>query len=235
MVTVGPASAVPVNVFVPGAMIPSGSVRAGLSAGIEGAAGAIVSIVTLKAAEAAEVLPTELVCFAVMLLWTPSLRMLLVIVAMPPLATALPICVLPSKRVTVLPDIAETVNVGVVMLVMLSELEVPVSLAACRSGVPGAAGGTLSKLTLLSVLVEAAFRLPATSWTLLTSMESVTVPLVEPVMLMATLYVGPVPVTVAVFVPPAVPPMVTLVLVKSVTASLKTTVKLMGDTLVGSA
>ena len=67
IVTVVPASAVPVNVFVPAAMMPSGSVRTGLSAGMEGAAGAIVSIVTLKAAEAVEVLPTRSVCFAEML------------------------------------------------------------------------------------------------------------------------------------------------------------------------
>ena len=45
---------------------------------------------------------------------------------------------------------------------------------------------------------------------------------------------GP-PVTTTVFVPPALPVIVTSALVKSVTGSLKTTVKLMGEALVGSA
>src|SRR5918992_1006073 len=45
---------------------------------------------------------------------------------------------------------------------------------------------------------------------------------------------GP-PLTLAVFVPPAVPPIVTSVPAKPLTGSLKTTVKLIGEALVGSA
>src|ERR671914_443932 len=45
---------------------------------------------------------------------------------------------------------------------------------------------------------------------------------------------GP-PLTLAVFVPPAVPPIVTSAPVKPLTGSLNTTVKLIGEALVGSA
>ena len=96
-------------------------------------------------------------------------------------------------------------------------------------------GATLSKMTVLSVLVEAVMPLPAASVTVVVAgMVAITVPLVV-MPLTAALYVGPLPVTVTVFVPPAVPVMVTLVPVKPVTASLKTSVKLISDALVGSA
>jgi hypothetical protein len=55
-----------------------------------------------------------------------------------------PIAAVPSSSVTVLPGPAVPVKVGVVMLVMLSVLDVPLSDAAIRSGVAGAAGGVLS-------------------------------------------------------------------------------------------
>ena len=51
----------------------------------------------------------------------------------------------------------------------------------------------------------------------------------------ATLYVVPEPVTVPTLVPPAVPVSVTSPVAKPVTASLNTTVKLIGEALVGSA
>ena len=51
--------------------------------------------------------------------------------------------------------------------------------------------------------------------------------------LTATLYVVPLPVTVPVSVPAAVPPSVTSPVAKPVTGSLKTTVKLIGERLVG--
>src|SRR5437868_6133752 len=64
-------------------------------------------------------------------------------------------------------------------------------------------------------------------------MVAMTVPL--PVMpLTATSYVVPLPVTIAV-VAPAVPPSDTSPVAKSLTASLNTTVKWIGDVLVGSA
>ena len=77
-------------------------------------------------------------------------------------------------------------------------------------------------------MFETSFAAPA-------GMVTTTVP--EPVMpLMDTLYVVPPPVTTAVRVPGAVLPVViTSALVKPVTASLNTTVKSIGEPLVGSA
>src|SRR3972149_3811972 len=88
--------------------------------------------------------------------------------------------------------------------------------------------------TVLSVLVDARFgrRLAVSATSLGT--DGMAVPeVVMPVT--ATLYVVPLPVTVAVFVPPAVPLIVTSPVTKPVTAALKTTVKLIGEVPVGSA
>jgi hypothetical protein len=63
--------------------------------------------------------------------------------------------------VTMRPELAETVNVGVLMLVMLSEVEVPVSLAVVRLGVPGVAGTVVSIVMLKAD--EADETLPARS------------------------------------------------------------------------
>jgi hypothetical protein len=65
-------------------------------------------------------------------------------------------------------------------------------------------------------------------------MDAMTVP-AEVIPLTATLKVVPLPVTTAVFVPPAVPLVVTSPVANPVTDSLKTTVKLTGEALVGSA
>src|SRR6266581_8807644 len=101
------------------------------------------------------------------------------------------------------------------------------------TGLAGATGA-MSKVTVLFVLVEAVLLKPAASVTALALTVAITVPaLVMP--LTATLYVLPLPVTVFVFVPVAVPVTVTPLLLKPVTDVLKTTVKLMGDPVVGSA
>ena len=50
------------------------------------------------------------------------------------LAVAVPNTVLPSSNCTVAPASAVPLNTGVVMLVTLSVLELPLSLAAVRSG-----------------------------------------------------------------------------------------------------
>src|SRR5437773_12245652 len=52
----------------------------------------------------------------------------------------------PRNRVTVLPASAVPVKVGVVTLVRLSVLELPLSLAAVRSGAAGAAGAAVSSV-----------------------------------------------------------------------------------------
>src|SRR5687767_8916746 len=74
-------------------------------------------------------------------------------------------------------------------------------------------GAAASKRTLLSVLVEAVLPLPAASCAAPAAMLTVTVPLVV-MPLTAMVYVLGPPLTVAVFVPPAVPPMVTSAAVK---------------------
>src|SRR5207237_2867542 len=63
--------------------------------------------------------------------------------------------------VTALPDSAVPVKVGVVLLVMLSVFEEPVSLAAARSGAVGAVGAAVSMVTERPP--EAALVLPAAS------------------------------------------------------------------------
>src|SRR5687768_6528576 len=95
-------------------------------------------------------------------------------------------------------------------------------------------GRAASKLTLLSVLVEAVLLLPAASCATPAAMLAVTVPLVV-MPLTAMLYVLGPPLTVAVLVPPAVPPMVTSADVNPLTASLNTAVKVIGLAPVGSA
>jgi hypothetical protein len=76
-------------------------------------------------------------------------------------AVPLPTCVFPSKIVTVLPASAVPVNVGVVLLVILSVLDDPLSLAAVRSGVEGAAGAVVS-IVMVNAL-EATETFPAAS------------------------------------------------------------------------
>src|SRR3989442_1690655 len=94
-------------------------------------------------------------------------------------------------------------------------------------------GGTVSRVTVLSVLVEAALALPAASCATPADREALTGPsLVIP--LTATLYVVPLPVTIAV-VAPAVPVKVTSPASKFITGLLNTAVKFIGDAFVGSA
>src|SRR3989442_7487632 len=94
-------------------------------------------------------------------------------------------------------------------------------------------GRLLSRVTVWSVLGGGSSPFPAASWAPPAAIAATTEPSVMP--LTATLYVVGPPVTATLLVPPAVPLMVTLAAVKSVTASLKTTVKLIGDAPVGSA
>ena len=85
-------------------------------------------------------LPAASAALAVML-WVPSARVEAVMVHCPAIvAMPVPITVVPSNKVTVLPASAVPVKVGVVTLVMLSVLDAPLSEAATRSGTDGAAG-----------------------------------------------------------------------------------------------
>src|SRR5258705_187357 len=109
--------------------------------GVDGAAGAAVSIVTERPAEATLVLPAMSVCLAVRV-WLPPDNVELVIDQLPePFAVAVPRTVVPlvSNSVTVAPTSAPLpVNTGVVTLVMLSVLDDPVSVTAVMSGAAGA-------------------------------------------------------------------------------------------------
>src|SRR5437588_4815005 len=78
-----------------------------------------------------------------------------------PSAGAVPTLVAPANRSTVLPASAVPAKVGVVTLVTLSVLELPLSLAAARSGADGAAGALASAVTPRAA--ERALTVPAAS------------------------------------------------------------------------
>src|SRR5947209_2712483 len=79
-----------------------------------------------------------------------------------PSAVPVPMRVLPPRNsCTLLLASAVLVKVGVVTLVMLSVLDVPLSLAAVRSGAEGAAGALVSMVMLKAP--ERAETLPAAS------------------------------------------------------------------------
>ena len=96
---------------------------------------------TDSAPEAALTLPARSVALALRL-WTPFARVEAATLHLPPVATPVPITVVPSNKVTVLPASAVPVKVGVAALVMLSVLDLPLSDAAVRSGADGPAGAT---------------------------------------------------------------------------------------------
>src|SRR5947208_13184048 len=85
-------------------------------------------------------------------------------------------------------------------------------------------GGVASKLTLLSVLVEAVFRLPAASCAFPAGRRDTTGSGVWSSDVGSSDLLGP-PVTVTVLVPPAVPEIVTPAPLKPLTGPLKTAVK----------
>ena len=105
---------------------------------------------TVSPADALLTLPAASVALAVRVC-APGNRALLVMDQLPlPSAVAVPSNVEPSVsyRLTVLPASAVPVKVGVVLLVMSSLLDTPVSLAAARSGAEGAAGARVSKVSV---------------------------------------------------------------------------------------
>ena len=130
-----------------------------VKSGAPGAAGAVVSMMTLRAAEVV-LLPAASVALAVMLC-VPSLNALLVMLQLPlPSAVVVPSTVLPSSNTTVLLASVVPEKVGVVTLVMLSVLELPLSVAAVMSGAEGDAGAEVSIVMLRAAELAA---LPAVS------------------------------------------------------------------------
>jgi hypothetical protein len=164
--TVLPASAVPVKVgvvmLVRSSLLDDPESLAEDRSGVEGAAGEVVSIVTDKADDATDVFPAASVALAVIEL-TPSGSALTAIVQLPlPSAVPVPINVEPARKsFTTAFASAVPLNVGVVLLVMLSVFDVPVSDAAARSGVEGADGAVVS--TVIDKADDATDTFPAAS------------------------------------------------------------------------
>ena len=165
-VTVLLASAVPARVGVVSLVMSSSeAVPVSLEAvrsGALGAAGLVVSMVTARPVDAAPVLPAASVAVAVSVL-VPAVSVPVVNDQSPdPSAVAVPTAPSTSEvTAIVLPASAVPETVSAVLLVMSSSEALPVSLAASRSGVPGAAGLVVSMVTARAV--EAALVLPATS------------------------------------------------------------------------
>lgn len=148
METVAPLSAVPEKlgvvllVMLSVAEVPV-SVAASRS-GIDGAAGAVVSIMTDKAELAVETFVALSVAVAVIDL-VPDVRAEVVMVYAPPEdAYPVPTLTPPFKIVTSEFPSAVPEKVGVVSLVMSSVLEEPESLAESRLGTDGEAGAAVS-------------------------------------------------------------------------------------------
>ena len=134
--------------------------------GCDGAPGAVVSTVTLSGEDAGEVLPA--VSFSVAVTAhvpsaivprlqpvTPTAAVKVQMTSGEPALVAVMVYVLP------LVSVPGRLMVGVLLLVTLSVLLVPVSLAVARSGRPGADGAAVSMVTLRGE--DAAEVLPAAS------------------------------------------------------------------------
>ena len=113
---------------------------AGSKSGMEGTTGATLSIVTDKLPDV-DVLPATSVDLALKLC-TPLVRLLAGMIQLPPVTTADPSELVPSKSVTVVPFSPVPVSVGEVTLVILSLLETPLSLAAVSCGIDGVTGAS---------------------------------------------------------------------------------------------
>jgi len=112
----------------------------------EGGAGGDVSTVTFSAPETDPLLPAASVAWAVIACGPEGT--VATIDQFPPVAVPVGPGVPSIRIVTVAPLSAVPVNVSEVRLVRLSTALVPVSLAAARSGVDGAAGGVVSTVTV---------------------------------------------------------------------------------------
>src|SRR4249919_3242612 len=169
-VTVLPASAVPAIVSVASfeeplsATVPVTGSTSSVTDVIAGAAGAVASMVTWYAVEAAPWLPAVSVALAVMV-WLPWPSAVVVIENAPPVATPLPSTVVPSVSysVTVLPASAVPAIVSVASFEEPLSASVPVtgSTSSVTDVIAGAAGAVALMVTWYAV--EAAPWLPAVS------------------------------------------------------------------------
>lgn len=113
--------------------------------GIPGADGVAVSITIERFPDATEIFPAISVCFAFIVAWVPSVKVVEVMVTVDAEQVPEPFDVTLSYRVTVDPVSQEMVKSGVLSDVLLS-VDTPESVAEVMSGVPGAAGVEVSIL-----------------------------------------------------------------------------------------
>lgn len=111
--------------------------------GTLGTVGAAVSMVTVSDGETTEMLPTASVAFVVRT-WLPVAKVGVSVQLPAASAVVVPMSVVPSYSVTVALASAVPDTTGVVLEVMLSVFDDPVSDEAARSGVDGMAGATVS-------------------------------------------------------------------------------------------
>jgi hypothetical protein len=136
---------------------------AAVISGADGAEGALVSMVMLRADEAGPRLPAVSTILAVMVCPPSDRELEGVKLQFPdPSAVAVPKTVDPSNTCTVLLGAAVPVKVGVLSLVRLSVLDAPVSVAAVMSGVDGIEVGAVVSMVMLRG-AEAGLTFPAPS------------------------------------------------------------------------
>ncbi len=123
--------------------------------------GTVVSMVMDRFEDTVETLPAESVCFAFMVVCAPSDNVEAAIVTVDEAQVPEPTEVTLSYNVTVLPVTQEIVNDGVTFEVMLSVADVPLSVPAVMSGVPGAESAVASMV--IDRFDEAVETLPAGS------------------------------------------------------------------------
>src|SRR5436190_24108896 len=132
----------------------------GAPAGVPGSPGAVVSIVSRKAADAPLEFPATSMA-TTCTRWPPSESADEVMLQVPlPLAVELPRRVAPWSSVTPAPGSVVPVKVGLVTLVIPSELLDPLSLAARSSG---AAGSAMTVSIVTDVFPDDALVFPAVS------------------------------------------------------------------------
>jgi hypothetical protein len=125
------------------------SVAAVMSGVAVGVMGAVVSMVTVRPADPLEVFPAGSVSVKVTLCAPSAIAGVAVMVTVPPTQRPVPAVTASIFSVTVVPVVHAIVNAGVVTEVRLSVFDVPLSVAAVRSGaMVGASGAVVSIVTV---------------------------------------------------------------------------------------
>jgi hypothetical protein len=166
--------------------------------------GEVVSIVSASAPEVGPTFPNASVALAVMLC-KPSVSTLEVIVYVPPLTTPLPICVTPSNNFTVIGGVGPAgivpVNVGALILVLLSVAETPESWPAASAGVEGGEFATVKDV--LEAVACAGLPAPSVAVPATSEMLSEPVPVMLVIVTVRVLFPDPLTLTTPAAVPVA--------------------------------